>query len=416
ITLLLSVLSACSNPETSAEKSAPLPGMLFRTRTGEGEAIRGKWWLQGADGKAPILLSEDTVSHYALEPIVSHNLSYALYEEGQDLWLYDLITQNKQNITHTPDCDESFSSWSPDDRTIAYFGCGFDQRDLWLFDLETGEKRNITNTPERFEYCNFTVDDCTVGWLSDSVVFFSWDKKEGENDPINKAIFLTRVNKDGTGYEIIGAENTSGNFSISPDMQKIAVGFGLVYDLKTEQYEKISPPEFGLDLSKNAGLDAELVNPSWSPDGKKIVWQIVRISIGYEVGYALFDLEAKTAKLVMTYTPYYNNLMSASPLYTWPATPVKWSADSRWFAFSTRELLEPDSGGNFVYVFNRDGESVMRFADGYHPFWEDTGQHLAFSHSGKTNSIDLVSAGRWDIVSQIDTQSEPAFLEDWVHK
>lgn len=405
------LINGCSKPSINQviQTVSPLQGMIFQTskRPCNGEQTCYKWWLQNIDNKSVLLTTGNSI-----EPVISRNLSKMVYGDKGDIWLADLNNRKKINLTNTPDCIEHYPSWSPNDEYIVFLGCNLEMPDIWVLELKSNIKRNLTNTPERFEFCDYIrLGECTVGWLPNSIIFYSWTKQDVENAPFEHSVGrLTSINLDGTSYKIWGTETASDSFSISPDMKNVAVGFGNIYNVETGQSSKFLPTDFGLNLPERA----ELVNPSWSPNGNMIVWQIVRISYGYDIGLAIFNFETRTSKLLISFIPYYNS--PSSPNVYWSDFSVSWSPDSKRFAFSTSEQRKQGGWDDFVYIYNSNGDLEKRFNDGRSPFWDKIGEHLAFTHIGDKGltSIYLTSIKNGELF-EINAE-ENAILENWIQE
>ena len=100
---------------------------------------------------------------------------------------------------------------SPDGSQVIYAGPG-DIKDLWLADLNTGTKRNLTNTPDRAEF--------SPHWwpARPDVTVFESRPAEDEYDYSGHP---TVINLDGSGYRVLDAF-TGGPVAPSPGGQSIA--------------------------------------------------------------------------------------------------------------------------------------------------------------------------------------------------
>ena len=163
--------------------------------------------------------------------------------------------------------------------------------DIWLLDLDTGERRNLTNTPDRYE-------EHPMGWPGQpDRVFFVSDVEccmESGNYP-------TVVGLDGSGYQVLD-EAVGGPYAFSPDGQKLAYGGregrAKIYTT-SGQTETFDPLPYGVNARG-------LLQPAWSPDGKRLAWKVSFLTGeggATTLGVAVFDLEAKIGTTYHTYKP-----------------------------------------------------------------------------------------------------------------
>jgi WD40-like Beta Propeller Repeat len=178
---------------------------------------------------------------------------------------------------------------SPDGGQVIYAGPG-DIKDLWLADLKTEVKRNLTNTPDRREFS-------PQWWPArpDVTVF--------ESSPIEDEYYSsghpTVENLDGSGYRVLDAF-TGGPVALSPDGQSLAFGccgiHGVIYDWDRGA-TPLDPYSFNVSIQK-------LYNPAWSPDGKQLAWIVggsLTAKDSWQIGVAIFDLDAHTVRFLHPY-------------------------------------------------------------------------------------------------------------------
>jgi Tol biopolymer transport system component len=163
--------------------------------------------------------------------------------------------------------------------------------DIFLLDLETGEKRNLTNTPDRF-------DEEPAWWPGQpEVVVFGSDV---ECCMASRAL-PTIVRADGTGYTVLD-EQEGGPRAFSPDGQLMAYGG---YDALGKLYQWAVGSEV-FDPAANGLAVERLLTPAFSADGRVLAWKVSGDLTGagkYELGFGLFDLETGTARLLHVYEP-----------------------------------------------------------------------------------------------------------------
>ena len=163
--------------------------------------------------------------------------------------------------------------------------------DVWLVDLETRTRRNVTNTPDR--------DEVNPSWWpgrSDVIVFES-----GEGMEIPDGGYPTVVRADGTGYQVLDDEEP-GPLGLSPDGALAAYGgydrLGRIYRWGGEP-ELFDPAAYGISVEK-------LYLPAWHPDGRHLAWEVGGDLTGegtWQMGIVVFDLQAGTSQLLHAYEP-----------------------------------------------------------------------------------------------------------------
>jgi hypothetical protein len=293
-----------------------------------------------------------------------------------------------------PLLDQPGAQISPDG-SRAVFSAGFGSEgssDVWLADLETGERRHLTNTPDR--------DEVNPVWWPgrpEVIVFGS-----GVGMEIPDAGYPTVVRTDGSDYGVLDTEQ-GGPLALSPDGQSLAYGgyddVGVIYRWG-EGPEPFEPARYGLLVEK-------LYEPAWHPDGRRLAWKVGGDLTGegtWQIGIALFDLEAETAELLHPYEPVGG---------TFDADPA-WSPDGEWLAFVTHQ--EPPAEGrlpNLWVVRWQDGEERCIGA-GTNPTWSPDGRQLAYTGvEGDRAAIAIAEVGTWQ-VRHVDLPQEIESVEAWL--
>lgn len=202
-----------------------------------------------------------------------------IFQSGEMLWEIDINGRAIQ-------IDRSVISASSDDRYLV----DIVDDDIWLQDLDTGERRNLTQTPNRRECC-------AQWWPSRADVVVS------NSDPVDLDCSecgrgpLTVIGIDGQGYRVLDESRSWGPFVLSPDGQSIAYdreGIAWLYRWDVGP-EPLNPELFGLAVEK-------IASPAWSPDGKRLAWQAMIIKDNQPwIAAVVFDLERQTGYVLHPY-------------------------------------------------------------------------------------------------------------------
>ena len=189
--------------------------------------------------------------------------------------------------------NKSLARTSPDGKWIAYVeeDPATYMDDIWLMEVATDLRNNITNTPDRSE----NIPSWVPG-RPDILVF-------GSDTVIGRAnsSYPTVVNIDGSGYEILD-QDIGGFRAVSPDGEIFFYGgydgnsFLYRWDTGTEVFD---PSDFDISVEK-------LFEPAWSPNGNQIAWFAAGYFLNNEVtqlGIVVFDLNSQSATLMHVYEP-----------------------------------------------------------------------------------------------------------------
>jgi len=230
-----------------------------------------------------------------------HPLAGLVYRSGHEIWIID---ENGEPVFVI---DEPSARLYADGR-YALLQPEYDP-DIWLADLTTGERRNLTEGSNRY-------NGLAQWWPGQQeVIIFgsSDDLGPGFGNP-------TIVRTDGSDYRILDEER-SGPLALSSDGEMLAYGGfdqpGRIMPRGSEP-EDFYPSDYGLDVEK-------VFQPAWSPDGRKLAWKVGgdQVKHGWTSGVAVFDLENNSGELFHTYiavgggtVPHY---LSWSPSGDWLA-------------------------------------------------------------------------------------------------
>ncbi|HLE16059.1 MAG TPA: hypothetical protein VI776_15025 [Anaerolineales bacterium] len=237
-----------------------------------------------------------------------------------------------------------------------------EKNDLFLVDFSTGEQFNLTNSPQ--------IQESTFWWVprpQERILFRAFLEGEGAEPGYNG--MLSVVDVDGSNLHAIEREHGPYYVSVSRNGRMIAFGGGetaFMYDWASG-VSKFNPREYSTDLPE----DLFISSPSWSPDGKKIVWHLQgSFSEQYQRGYGIFDLKAKTLLLVH---PYQGNGYGGYP------PPARWSPDGKWLAVDPPDPV-PARNGTWLVKPSQPESEVFLGESTYVQVWSPDGKWLAYSH------------------------------------
>jgi Tol biopolymer transport system component len=213
-----------------------------------------------------------------------------VYDTSEGLFLVARNGDAERLIEHPDTTIAIDATVSPDGSQVVYAAAG-DVKDLWLVDLTSGERRNLTNTPERSEFAPQL-------WPAHPEVIV-FESKSSE-EPLFGYGHPSLINRDGSDYRVLDPQK-GGPIALSADGRTIAFGCcdspGVLYDW-SDGALPLSPGAYGLNIEK-------LFKPVFSPNSDLLAW----ISGGnlttnqYQSAIAIFDRESMQAQLLHIYAP-----------------------------------------------------------------------------------------------------------------
>jgi len=213
-----------------------------------------------------------------------------VFDTSEGLFLVARNGEPERLIEHPDTTLTIDAAISADGSQVVYAAAG-DVKDLWLADLTSGERRNLTNTPDRSEFAPQL-------WPArpDVIVFES----KSSDEPLFGYGHPSIVNWDGSDYRVLDPQK-GGPIALSPDGQTIAFGCcdspGVLYDW-SDGPVLLSPGAYGLNIDK-------LFMPEFSPSGELLAWKSGGnlTTNQYQSAIAIFDRQAMHAQLLHIYSP-----------------------------------------------------------------------------------------------------------------
>jgi Tol biopolymer transport system component len=200
------------------------------------------------------------------------------YPEPYDIYIMDADGSHMTNLTHSPSNSDSYPSWSPDGTRIAFsrFVGNAAGADLYVINVDgSGLLKIVDGGGEIY--------NLMPTWSPDgSEIMFTSGRSEAIPGATSAFGGLTihKVNADGSGEMRIskGGVNTYGNLDWSWANDKIAFYDAAVtgtaiftMDSTITNIVRVTPSSDDEDQSQFRE------NPSWSPDGNKILYERVAL-------------------------------------------------------------------------------------------------------------------------------------------
>lgn len=327
-------------------------------------------------------------------------------EENSELFIYTFETGKAENITNHPgfDADPNFS---PDGSQVAFASTRDGNAEIYLMNSDGSNVRRLTNSPAWDNHPAFSPDGTTIAFNSD---------RENENSDV----YL--MNTEGGDIRHLTdwkGNETGGPGSWSPDGTRFAFisdqdGNDDIYVMSAEVYK----PRLVLAYQEN-----DLQFPSYSPDGRQIVFQSITPSPDRSGELIVYDIASKHhRKLVKTentdlgprFSPDGSRIVFSNKLDTNTEICLinadgsgltnltqnaardinpTFSPDGKRIAFATNR--HGNSNSYNAYVMNVDG-SDQRQVDAkngviFSPSWSPDGRKIVFAR-------DIDSAGNAEII------------------
>ena len=262
--------------------------------------------------------------------------------------------------------------------------------EIYVMDTDGGNQRRLTNHPD---------NDWFPSWSPDGkrIVFFS--NRDGHVDIIRgvPAYEIYVMDADGGNQRRLTNDLSDDRSpSWSPDGKRIV--FQSDRDGNSDIYVMDADGGNPQNLTENPNEDD---NPSWSPDGKRIVFSSVREG---HFTYEIYVMDTDGGNLQRLTKNHKNDWFPS------------WSPDGKRIAFSSDRKADLE---NFeIYVMDTDGANLQRLTENrvydWSPSWSPDGERIAFMSERDGNPqiyvMDADGGNQQNLTNNPHRDSGPAWL------
>jgi len=289
----------------------------------------------------------------AANGLIVHSCCPATLEQG-DIYTQKLDGSGKKQLTHTTIGTNTHPSWSPDGTKIVFMSSRTGHQEIWVMDADGSNQKQLTHT-------DAMVINHLPSYSSDGnrIIFTSTRDRGGG---FNQAWVM---NADGSDQKLLfRTEYPLAAPSFSPDGKKVVFGM-----LKPDSASSGAGADIQVYTANTDGTDMRQLTtprdaefsdstvPIYSPDGKKIAfWSGVEGMFGQ---IWVMDADGSNQKQLST-CPKATKTNCDEPA---------WSADGKFIIYGTNR----NNGPAETWIMNADGSDEHKLLDhqyglGRHPF------------------------------------------------
>ncbi|HUR96887.1 MAG TPA: winged helix-turn-helix domain-containing protein [Pyrinomonadaceae bacterium] len=201
--------------------------------------------------------------------------------EDDEIFVYSLETRKSENVTNSPSFDAD-PNFSPDGRQIAFASLRDGNAEIYLMNVDGSDVRRLTNHPSWDSHPVFSPDGTAIAFPSD---------RESEDSDV----YVMRSDGQGAVRRLTfwKSNESVGPGSWSPDGTKI------LFVSDRDGNDDIFMISAEVDPSQLVVMDVsgDLQFPSYSPDGRQIVYQSTFADKSGEL--RVFDVDAGQSRLLL---------------------------------------------------------------------------------------------------------------------